>query len=121
MRNDRRRRARAALEQVGLGALARRLPVQLSGGEQQRVAIGSVLTMHPRVLVLDEPTSALDPQVDPLQGANRDLPHVVAPGDPAQLNQGLRVGSSRLIGCRPLLELRHRPEVRSARGLRHPY
>ena len=33
----------------------------LSGGEQQRVAIGSVLTMHPRVLVLDEPTSALDP------------------------------------------------------------
>ncbi len=38
------------------------MPVStLSGGQAQRVAIGAVLTAHPRVLVLDEPTSALDP------------------------------------------------------------
>ena len=40
---------------------ARPRPAHPLGGQQQRVAIGSVLTMHPRLLVLDEPTSALDP------------------------------------------------------------
>ncbi len=49
------------LDLLGLAALRRRPLTELSGGEQQRVAIGAVLTAHPRVLVLDEPTSALDP------------------------------------------------------------
>jgi energy-coupling factor transport system ATP-binding protein len=56
-----RRRVEETLDLLGIAALRRRNLRTLSGGEQQRVAIGAVLTMHPRVLVLDEPTSALDP------------------------------------------------------------
>ncbi len=56
-----RRRVEETLDLLGLNALRARDLRTLSGGEQQRVAIGSVLTMHPRLLVLDEPTSALDP------------------------------------------------------------
>ncbi len=56
-----RRRVEETLDLLGIAHLRARDLRTLSGGEQQRVAIGSVLTMHPRVLVLDEPTSALDP------------------------------------------------------------
>jgi energy-coupling factor transport system ATP-binding protein len=56
-----RRRVEETLDLLGIASLRARDLRTLSGGEQQRVAIGSVLTMHPRVLVLDEPTSALDP------------------------------------------------------------
>jgi energy-coupling factor transport system ATP-binding protein len=56
-----RRRVEETLDLLGLALLRGRDLRTLSGGEQQRVAIGSVLTMHPRLLVLDEPTSALDP------------------------------------------------------------
>ncbi|MDQ3275168.1 MAG: ATP-binding cassette domain-containing protein [Actinomycetota bacterium] len=57
-----RKRVEETLDVLGLSAVRQRPLAALSGGEQQRVAIGSVLTTHPRVLVLDEPTSALDPQ-----------------------------------------------------------
>jgi energy-coupling factor transport system ATP-binding protein len=56
-----RRRVEETLDLLGLVELRDRPLLALSAGEQQRVAIGSVLTVHPRVLVLDEPTSALDP------------------------------------------------------------
>lgn len=56
-----RKRVEETLDLLGLADLRHRPLRDLSGGEQQRVAIGSVLTSHPRVLVLDEPTSALDP------------------------------------------------------------
>ncbi len=56
-----RRRVEETLDLLGIAPLRARTLSSLSGGEQQRVAIGAVLTAHPRVLVLDEPTSALDP------------------------------------------------------------
>jgi energy-coupling factor transport system ATP-binding protein len=56
-----RRRVEDALDLLGLGDVRDRPLLSLSAGQQQRVAIGSVLTTHPQVLVLDEPTSALDP------------------------------------------------------------
>ena len=56
-----RRRVEDVLDSLGLTSLRHRPLRTLSSGEQQRVAIGSVLTAGARVLVLDEPTSALDP------------------------------------------------------------
>ena len=56
-----RRRVEEVLDLLGMVELRARPLVSLSAGQQQRVAIGSVLTPHPKVLVLDEPTSALDP------------------------------------------------------------
>ena len=56
-----RRRVEDTLDSLGLTTLRNRALLDLSSGQQQRVAIGSVLTAGPRVLVLDEPTSALDP------------------------------------------------------------
>jgi len=73
-----RKRVEEVLDQLSIAHLRQRRIETLSGGERQRVAIGSVLTLQPSVLVFDEPTSQLDPQaaeevLTTLQKLNEDL------------------------------------------------
>ena len=77
-RRERRVRSAELLDSLGIADKAARRPVELSGGEQQRVAIGVALANRPEVLLADEPTGELDAAtgaevLDALVRANRDF------------------------------------------------
>ncbi|MEM4032130.1 MAG: ABC transporter ATP-binding protein [Zestosphaera sp.] len=102
------KRAHELLKLVGLGDKASRYPEELSGGEQQRVAIAVALANDPSLIVADEPTAELDSQnakkvVDVLVGLTRDYGKTVilATHDPrvaVNTDRILRLEDGRLVG-----------------------
>ena len=75
-RSEARKRAEAQLERVGLADLSARSPVELSGGQAQRVALCAALAHEPELIFADEPTGELDEQsADAVYALLRDVTH----------------------------------------------
>ena len=109
--DERRRRVAAALERVGLSDHAAKLPDQLSGGEQQRIAIARSLVGEPVLVLADEPTGSLDVATGQAMTAllvaaarERNAAVVLVTHDPAvaaHADRVLRLHSGQLDGAAP--------------------
>ena len=106
-RAERKRRAKAALEAVGLGNQIHKKPNQMSGGQMQRVAIARALVNNPDILLADEPTGALDSEtsvqiMDLLKDVAKDRLVVMVTHNPElaeeYANRIVRVKDGRIIG-----------------------
>ena len=136
-RTERRERARAALERVGLGQHVNKRPAQLSGGQMQRVAIARALVNDPEIVLADEPTGALDTEtgiqvMDLLAEVARDRLVIMVTHNPqlaedyatriVRVKDGRVVGDSRPIEAGELEGLRaaekgsEQPRHRSSMG-----
>ena len=136
-RTERRERARAALERVGLGQHVNTRPAQLSGGQMQRVALARALVNDPEIVLADEPTGALDTEtgiqvMDLLAEVARDRLVIMVTHNPqlaedyatriVRIKDGRVVGDSRPIEAGELAGLRaaekgsEQPRHRSSMG-----
>ena len=105
-RSERRKRAKKALEDVGLGNQLHKKPNQMSGGQMQRVAIARALVNDPDILLADEPTGALDSEtsvqvMDLLKAVSRDRLVVMVTHNPElaeeYANRIVRVKDGRIV------------------------
>ena len=118
---ERRERARDALEAVGLARRMDHRPDQLSGGERQRVAIARSVVMGPRLLLADEPTGNLDrASASEVMGLLERMSHngrtlIVVTHDPAVADRAARI--PRLIEQVGLHESAHKPLSTFSKGM----
>ncbi|MBE6923240.1 MAG: ABC transporter ATP-binding protein/permease [Ruminococcaceae bacterium] len=105
--SERKKRAKAALESVGLGNQLHKKPNQMSGGQMQRVAIARALVNNPDILLADEPTGALDSEtsvqiMDLLKEVAKDRLVVMVTHNPElaeeYANRIVRVKDGKIIG-----------------------
>lgn len=100
-----RERADAMLARIGLNHVAGQYPASLSGGMQQRLAIGQAMTAKPRVLLLDEPFGALDPgtrvQMHDFLTELRDETNMTVFMVTHDLEEGFKLGDRVLVFDKP--------------------
>ncbi len=119
-----RRRVDEALEQVRMSAYANRLSHHLSVGEKKRIAIATVLSMQPQILVLDEPSAGLDPRARrTLIHLLRDLPitMLVSTHDLAMVKElfprTIVMDGGQIVADGPTLEILENDALLEAHGL----
>ena len=120
-------RARVLLDDVGLGARAHHYPVQMSGGEQQRVAVARAVCRQPRLLLADEPTGNLDSAtgkqiIELLVSLNRTLRStlVLVTHDTALATHADRIVTlrdGRIVSDEPVNDHHARPEATEERRI----